>query len=120
MQQEEISRALFGPPGAPVESEERAISNYMLLNLEGGATLLLPYRLDQHSEEEGGEGVGTREDHSSRLGWVTSLDWTPGRIRHQLDRKVIGGTKLKGLHTLELSKVKGEERPKDRGSNMWQ
>ena len=131
-QQEEISRALFGPPGAPgglydpppVGSEERAISNYMLLDFEGGATLLLPHRLDQHSEEEGGERVGTREDHSSRLGWVTSLDWTPGRIRYQLDRKVLGGTKLKGLRTLELSEVQGEDadrwRPKDGGSNMRQ
>jgi hypothetical protein len=112
------------PPPPPVGSEERAISNYMLLDFEGGATMLLPHRLDQHSEEEGGEGVGTREDHSSRPGWVTSLDWTPGRIRYQLDRKVLGGTKLKGLRTLELSEVQGEDvdrwRPKDGGSNMRQ
>jgi hypothetical protein len=55
---------------------------------------------------------------------VTSLDWTPGRIRYQLDRKVLGGTKLKGLRTLELSEVQGEDadrwRPKDGGSNMRQ
>ncbi|KAL3797234.1 hypothetical protein ACHAW5_004590 [Stephanodiscus triporus] len=135
--QEEITRALFGPPGAPgglydpppLGSEERAISNYMLLDFEGGATLLLPHRLDQHGEEEGEEdGGGRGEDasspSSSQLGWVTSLDWTPGRIRYQVDRKVLGGTKLKGLRTLELSEVQGEDadrwRPKDGGSNMRQ
>ena len=105
----------------------------MLLDFEGGATLLLPHRLDQHQhrEEEGGEedGRGRGEDastppSSSQLGWVTSLDWTPGRIRYQVDRKVLGGTKLKGLRTLELSEVQGEDadrwRPKDGGSNMRQ
>jgi len=81
--------------------------------------------LDQHSEEEeGGGGGGEGTNPSSQLGWVTSLDWTPGRIRYQLDRKVLGGTKLKGLRTLELSEVQGEDadrwRPKDGGSNMRQ
>ena len=117
--QEEISAALFGPPGAlgglydppPVGSEERAVDNYMLLDFEGGSTVLLPHRLDQHENDDG-------------LGWVTSLDWTPGPIRYQVDRKVMGGSKLKGLRTLELSEVQSAEadkyRPKDGGSDMRQ
>jgi len=124
--QEEITAALFGPPGAagglydppPVGSEERAADNYMMLDFEGGATLLLPHRLDQHHD-----GDETEEGGSSS-GWVTSLDWTPGRIRYQVDRKVMGGTKLKGLRTLELSEVQGADadryRPKDGGENMRQ
>jgi len=40
------------------------------------------------------------------------------------DRKVLGGTKLKGLKTLELSEVQGEDadrwRPRDGGANMRQ
>jgi hypothetical protein len=132
--QEEITRALFGPPGAPgglydpppVGSEERAIENYMLLDFEGGATVLLPHKLDQyHSAVDDGAETSTapRED-SSLGGWVTSLDWTPGQIRYQVDRKVLGGKKLKGLRTLELSEVQGEDaerwRPKDGGANMRQ
>jgi hypothetical protein len=136
--QEEIARALFGPPGAPgglydpppVGSEERAVSNYMLLDFEGGATLLLPHRLDQHPEGEDeyaearGSPPSSSSSSSSQLGWVTSLDWTPGKIRYQVDRKVLGGTKLKGLRTLELSEVQGEDadrwRPRDGGSDMRQ
>ena len=118
--QEDITNALFGVPGAPgglydpppVGSEERATQNYMLLDFEGGATVLLPHRLDQHN---GGE---------DDFGWVTSLDWTPGKIRYQVDRKVLSGKKLKGLRTLELSEVQGEDvdrwRPKDGGANMRQ
>lgn len=132
--QEEITRALFGPPGAPgglydpppVGSEERAVENYMLLDFEGGATVLLPHKLDQHHRDAvvdvDGE-TAPRED-SSQAGWVTSLDWTPGKIRYQVDRKVLGGIKLKGLRTLELSEVQGEDaerwRPKDGGANMRQ
>jgi hypothetical protein len=81
----------------------------MLLDFEGGATLLLPHKLDQHDEEHG---------------WVTSLDWTPGKIRYQVDRKVLSGRGLKGLKTLELSEVVGEDaerwRPKDGGADMRQ
>jgi hypothetical protein len=122
--QDRVDVRLFGPSGAPgglydpppVGSEERAIQNYMLLDLEGGATLLLPHRLDQHCDGE--------EDDDSSFGWVTSLDWTPGKIRYQVDRKVLGGRKLKGLKTLELSEVRGEDadrwRPKDGGVDMRQ
>ena len=114
---------MFGPAGAPgglydpppVGSEERAIQNYMLLDFEGGATVLLPHRLDQHHDDEKNEGPH---------GWVTSLDWTPGNIRYQVDRKVLSGRNLKGLKTLELSEVRGEDadrwRPKDGGVDMRQ
>jgi hypothetical protein len=124
--QDQIDTALFGPPGAPgglydpppVGSEERAIQNYMLLDFEGGATVLLPHRLDQHHDNEG------ENSYTDSFGWVTSLDWTPGKIRYQVDRKVLGGTKLKGLKTLELSEVRGEDadrwRPRDGGANMRQ
>ena len=111
--------SLFGAPGAagglydppPVGSDEQA-SQYMLIDLEGGASVLFPYLLDQDPEAHGGEG------------WVTSLDWTPGNIRYQVDRKVHGGPNLLGLRTLELSEVQGADadqyRPRDGGQNMRQ
>jgi hypothetical protein len=120
--QDRVDVRLFGPSGAPgglydpppVGSEERAVQNYMLLDFEGGATVLLPHKIDQHSDE----------DNDDTFGWVTSLDWTPGKIRYQVDRKVLGGRKLKGLKTLELSEVRGEDadrwRPKDGGVDMRQ
>jgi len=115
----ELTKSLFGAPGAagglydppPVGSDKQA-SQYMLLDLEGGASLLFPYLLDQDPEAHNGEG------------WVTSLDWTPGNIRYQVDRKVNGGPNLLGLRTLELSEVQGVDadqyRPKDGGQNMRQ
>jgi len=114
-----VSANLFGPAGAqgglydppPVGTEEQA-TQYMLLDLEGGATALFPYIIDQHPESHGGNG------------WVTTLDWTPGRIRYQVDRKVLGGIKLRGLRTLELSEVESAEadkwRPRDGGADMRQ
>ena len=57
-------------------------------------------------------------------GWVTSLDWSPGNIRYQVDRKVPGGKGLMGLRTLELSQVQGADadryRPRDGGLDMRQ
>ena len=111
--------ALFGPPGAhgglydppPVGSEEQA-SQYMMLELDGGATVLFPYLMDQDP------------DKYPDSGWVTSLDWTPGKIRFQVDRKVNGGKDILGLKTLELSEVQSADadtyRPKDGGQNMRQ
>jgi hypothetical protein len=112
--------ALFGPPGAsgglydppPVGSEEQA-SQYMKLDLEGGATLLFPYLMDQNP------------DVYPNSGWVTSLDWTPaGPYRYQVDRKVNGGKGILGLRTLELSEVASSNaadwRPKDGGADMRQ
>lgn len=113
------SKALFGAPGAtgglydppPVGGEEQ-YRRYMLLDLEGGATLLFPYTMDQHPDAFDGNG------------WVTSLDWSPGNIRYQVDRKVPGGKGLMGLRTLELSQVQGSDadryRPRDGGLDMRQ
>ena len=115
----DATAALFGPPGAagglydppPVGSDEQA-TRYMMLDLEGGATALFPHMIDQDPDAFDGNG------------WVTSLDWTPGRIRYQVDRKVLGGTKIKGLKTLELSEVQGADadtyRPTDGGADMRQ
>jgi hypothetical protein len=112
--------ALFGPPGAPgglydpppVGSEEQA-SQYMMLDLEGGATLLFPYLIDQNP------------DAYPNSGWVTSLDWTPvGPYRYQVDRKVNADKGILGLRTLELSEVgsanAADWRPKDGGADMRQ
>lgn len=113
------SESLFGAPGAsgglydppPVGNEEQS-GRYMMMDLDGGATLLFPYTLDQDPDAFDGNG------------WVTSLDWTPGRIRYQVDRKVEGGKKLMCLRSLELSEVQGVDadtyRPKDGGADMRQ
>lgn len=115
----EIASSLFGPPGAagglydppPIKTEDQA-SQYLLMELEGGASLLLPYKMDQSEVVHNGEG------------WVTSLDWTAGNMRYQVDRKVNGGPSLLGLKTLELSEVQGTDaeryRPRDGGQNMRQ
>ena len=97
---------LYDPP--PIESEE----DYMFLDLDGGASLLFPHTLKQDDADD------------SPKGYVTSLDWTPGRIRFQADRKIIAGNQLKGLKTLELTEVEADTadtwRPKDGGQNMRQ
>ncbi len=111
--------ALFGARGAdgglydppPVGSAEQA-SQYLMLDLEGRATVLLPYVMDQDPETHGGTG------------WVSTLDWTPGAQRYQLDRKVKSGKDMLGLRTLELTEVQSadaaEYRPTDGGENMRQ
>lgn len=103
---------LFGPPGAqnglfdPPPVAEGTEHRYTTVDLEGGATLLFPYRLEQHGNNS----------------WVTSLDWAPGDIRYQVDRKVDGT--VKGLRTLEVCEVETEDadkyRPTDGGANMRQ
>jgi len=114
-----ISETLFGAAGAPgglydpppVGSDEQAMQ-YMLLDLDGYASVLFPYKIDQDPDAHDGNG------------WVQSLDWSPGRIRLQADRKVLGGVKLRGLKTLELTEVEAEAadqwRPNDDGENMRQ
>eukprot|EP00520_Triparma_pacifica_P010107 CAMPEP_0118644142 /NCGR_PEP_ID=MMETSP0785-20121206/6773_1 /TAXON_ID=91992 /ORGANISM="Bolidomonas pacifica, Strain CCMP 1866" /LENGTH=408 /DNA_ID=CAMNT_0006535865 /DNA_START=219 /DNA_END=1445 /DNA_ORIENTATION=+ len=82
---------LFDPP--PVDKERQ--DNYMQLDLEGYATALFPYCITQDAGDTGG--------------WVVSLDWTPGKMRYQADRKFLGGRNVKGLRTLELSEVKSEQ-----------
>ena len=116
-----INEALFGIPGAdnglydppPVGTDEQA-AQYLQLDLDGHATALFPYMMDQMS-------VNNDDD---ALGWVMSLDWTPGSMRYQVDRKVTGGKKLLGLRTLELSEVQSADaetyRPRDGGRNMRQ
>lgn len=111
--------ALFGAPGAegglydppPVGSEAQA-GQYMLLDLDGHATVLFPHQLDQDPKAFDGNG------------WVFSLDWTPGAMRYQVDRKVRSGTELLGLRTLELSEVQSayaqQYRPRDGGQDMRQ
>jgi hypothetical protein len=110
--EQSISNAFYGKPGAegglydppPVGSEDQA-GKYMFLDLEGGATLLFPYEMEQDTAAFEGNG------------WVTSLDWTPGTFRYQADRKVMGGRALRTLRTLELSEVQGADadqyRPRD-------
>jgi hypothetical protein len=110
-----VSEALFGVPGAdnglydppPVSMA----SQYITLDLPGHATVLLPYKMDQHEDER-------------ISGWVTSLDWTPGPMRYQVDRKIQSGTGLLGLRSLELSEVQSKNaetyRPRDGGKNMSQ
>lgn len=113
-----ILDALFGTVGAqgglydppPVGGDIQA-TRYMLIPLEGRATVLFPYQLDQ-------------DDTFEKSGWVTSLDWTPGPLRFQVDRKVQGQKDLLCLRTLELSEVQSAEadqwRPRDGGEDMRQ
>jgi len=116
---EAVPDVLFGDSGAPgglydpppVGSEEQA-GQYMLLDLAGQATVLFPFKLDQAPDSFEGHG------------WVTSLDWTPGNLRYQVDRKIKGGAELMCLRTLELTEVQGSDadryRPRDGGENMRQ
>lgn len=101
---------LYDPP--PVGEQEQA-QQYMMVDLEGCATVLFPHVIDQDPNAFEGNG------------WVTSLDWTPaGPNRFQVDRKVKGGTDLLGLRTLELSEVQrataDDWRPTDGGEDMRQ
>ena len=112
-------RAFYGPPGAagglydppPVGSDEQA-GQYMMLDLDGGATVLIPFLMDQDPAAH------------DEYGWVTSLDWSPGKFRFQVDRKTRGGKAILGLRTLELSEVQSadaaEYRPRDGGADMRQ
>lgn len=111
--------ALFGKAGAegglydppPVGCDEQA-SRYMMLDLDGRATVLFPHTMDQ--DEDAFEGYG----------WVTSLDWTPFAMRYQVDRKTANGRNILGLRTLELSEVQSADadtyRPRDGGKDMRQ
>jgi hypothetical protein len=134
------AEALFGKEGAegglydppPVGSDERA-SKYMMLDLEGRATTLFPYIMEQTNDNENSnDSINTADQATSTAstptaaatGWVMTLDWTPGSMRYQVDRKVCGGEGLLGLRTLELSEVQSMDaeqyRPRDGGSNMRQ
>jgi len=116
---ESASERLFGTPGAngglydppPVGGEAQA-SQYVSLDLEGGATVLFPHKIDQDPEAHNG------------MGWVQTLDWCPGRLRYQADKKVKSGKELRVLRTLELSEVQSADvdkwRPNDDGTDMRQ
>ena len=124
--------ALFGVPGAdnglydppPVDNPEQ----YLQVDLDGHATALFPYRMEQQEEEEQQQQpttTTTNDDKSSKTQrWVVSLDWTPGTMRYQVDSKMYGGRNLLGLRTLELSQVLATQaetyRPRDGGANMRQ
>ncbi|GAX13709.1 hypothetical protein FisN_2Hh545 [Fistulifera solaris] len=113
----EIQDALFGAPGAegglydPPPIADGTENNYILLDLPGHATTLIPVVLDPSLT-------------SPKMSWVTSLDWTPGKMRYQVDRKVNSGKELLGLRSLELSEVQAadaeEYRPRDGGQDMRQ
>eukprot|EP00545_Synedropsis_sp_CCMP1620_P005279 CAMPEP_0119008564 /NCGR_PEP_ID=MMETSP1176-20130426/3790_1 /TAXON_ID=265551 /ORGANISM="Synedropsis recta cf, Strain CCMP1620" /LENGTH=442 /DNA_ID=CAMNT_0006960921 /DNA_START=108 /DNA_END=1436 /DNA_ORIENTATION=+ len=112
------SEKMFGIPGAsgglydpPPVGDDVQSNQYMMLDLEGGATVFFPYMMNQDTKVFDG------------YGWVTSLDWTPGKQRYQVDRKVKGDNVL-GLRTLELSEVQSADaemwRPRDGGEDMRQ
>jgi hypothetical protein len=102
------SESLFGIPGAPgglydpppVGGDAQA-SQYMMLDLDGGASVLFPYMMHQDAKLYNG------------FGWVTSLDWTPGDKRYQVDRKVTA-VDVRGLRTLEVSEVQSADADKYR------
>jgi len=113
------SELLFGIPGAqnglydpPLVGSDEQAEQYLSMDLDGGATILFPYRMDQDPDAFSGNG------------WVTSLDWSPSSQRFQVDRKVKGGSEILGLRTLELSEVQKANaetyRPRDGGANMRQ
>jgi hypothetical protein len=104
---------LYDPP--PVN--ENFASQYCMVDMEGGATALFPAIIDQAVES-------VDEGDSDNVSWITSLDWTAGPMRFQVDRKSYGGVNLRGLRTLELSEVQSADadqyRPRDGGQNMRQ
>lgn len=116
---ESVGEKLFGAPGAqgglfdppPVGGEDQAMK-YMKIDLEGGATILFPHQIDQDPEAHDGNG------------WVKTLDWSPGMLRYQADKKIKGGKEVRGLRTLELTEIRAADaerwRPNDDGTDMRQ
>jgi hypothetical protein len=115
------------PPGAagglydPPPINEQYASQYCMVDMEGGATALFPVRIDQNVEDSETE-IG--ENGNRAVNWITSLDWTAGAMRYQVDRKSHGGVNIRGLKTLELSEVQSADadqyRPRDGGQDMRQ
>eukprot|EP00592_Proboscia_alata_P007835 CAMPEP_0194365980 /NCGR_PEP_ID=MMETSP0174-20130528/13985_1 /TAXON_ID=216777 /ORGANISM="Proboscia alata, Strain PI-D3" /LENGTH=464 /DNA_ID=CAMNT_0039140907 /DNA_START=79 /DNA_END=1473 /DNA_ORIENTATION=+ len=113
---------LYDPP--PLGPEAQA-SQYLGLDLEGGASILLPHTISQNPlsfVKPDAQNIRSGQGQ----GWVASLDWTPpdGKIRYQVDRKMFPGKRVKGLKSLELTEVQASEadkwRPTDGGKNMGQ
>jgi hypothetical protein len=75
----------------------------LAFDFDGYATALFPSEMTQ---KEVGEGVKTKDQ------FVVTLDWSPGKMRYQVDRKFFGGELVKGLRTLELSEVLSTEAEK--------
>ncbi|GMI59904.1 hypothetical protein ScalyP_jg2793 [Parmales sp. scaly parma] len=102
-------KPFFGPQGAPggifdLPPIQDAVSDKMLaFDFDGYATALFPSEMTQ---KEVGEGVKTKDQ------FVVTLDWSPGKMRYQVDRKFFGGELVKGLRTLELSEVLSTEAEK--------
>ena len=125
-----MARSLFGTQaGAPGGLYDPPIvgsasEKYCQVDLDGSATALFPVIIDQGDFNESFEGLDAASSQDDRVGWVTSLDWTAGDMRYQVDRKVHSGRHLRGLRTLELSEVQGVDadkyRPRDGGQNMRQ
>jgi hypothetical protein len=130
-EEQEIQQALFGPMGAPgglydpppLGSPDHA-PYYLFIDLPGQASILFPYLLLQDSSASSESESSSGSTPKVNGGWVTSLDWTPGKMRYQVDRKVHGGSGLLNLRTLELSQVQSMDaeqyRPRDGGQNMRQ
>jgi hypothetical protein len=123
-----MARSLFGTPAGapgglydpPIVGGPNRCDQYCQVDLDGSATALFPVIIDQIDNNESDEDY----DQDDRIGWVTSLDWTAGGMRYQVDRKVHSGRHVRGLRTLELSEVQGVDadryRPRDGGQNMRQ
>jgi len=101
---------LYDPP---LTGSEKQSNQYMFIDLEGSASALFPFILDQDPLV-----------HGSDAAWVTSLDWSPGRFRYQVDKKFLSGPSIRNLKTLELSEVETDQadlwRPRDGGMDMRQ
>ena len=110
-----ITETIFGQPGAPgglydpppVRSEEQS-KLYMKMNLEGYASVIFPYKIHQDPEAFDGNG------------WVQTIDWSPGRIRYQADRKVQVGAKIWELKTFEFTEDEADSADKRRSSDIQQ
>jgi hypothetical protein len=127
-----MAQSLFGTPaGAPGGLYDPPIvgsasEQYCQVDLDGSATALFPVIIDQDDSNENDEDSDAASSQyvPDSMGWVTSLDWTAGGMRYQVDRKVHSGRHVRGLRTLELSEVQGVDadryRPRDGGQNMRQ
>lgn len=118
---ESLFRAASGAPGGlydPPPINEQYLAQYCTVDMEGGATALFPVVIDQANVDDDGDL------DNDKISWTTSLDWTAGPMRFQVDRKSYSGINLRGLRTLELSEVQGADadqyRPRDGGQNMRQ
>jgi len=110
----ERERAFMGPAGAPgglydpppIGEEDQ--TKYMLVEFDGYTSSLFPYVISQAEDVDG---------ENSHRGVVASIDWSPGRMRYQVDRKMQFGRHVKHLRTLELSEVQVDDAERLRPKN---